>query len=55
MYFVFQKVQAEAMEEYAKNREDAVYQNARRQFKSLHEKLAHIKRTCQQWDLENEA
>ena len=50
MCFVFQKVQAEVMEEYAKNREDAVYQNARRQFKYLHEKLAHIKMLVHNYD-----
>jgi len=46
----FKKVQAEVMEEYAKNREDAVYQNARRQFKYLHEKLAHIKMLVHNYD-----
>jgi len=46
----FKRVQAQIVSEYAKNKQDADYQNARHQFQYLHEKLAHIKLLVHNYD-----
>jgi len=46
----FKHVQTQIVSEYAKNKQDADYQNARHLFQYLHEKLAHIKLLVHNYD-----
>jgi len=46
----FKQVQSQIVSEYAKNKGDLAYQNARHQFQYLHEKLAHIKLLVHNYD-----
>jgi RNA polymerase II elongation factor ELL len=49
----FKRVQSQIVSEYANNKRDMVYQNARHQFQYLHEKLAHIKMLVHEYDTTN--
>ena len=48
--FLFQNVKARILQEYERNKQDKVYQEARSNFQYLHEKLAHIKKLVHDFD-----
>jgi len=47
----FRNVKARIKQEYEKNKQDTVYQEARSNFHYLHEKLAHIKKLVHDYDI----
>jgi len=46
----WQRIRSQIVREYRENRRDMKFQEAKRRFDHLHEKLAHIKRLVLEWD-----